>query len=90
MGAAFACDGFVDFYVRDGGDIELTGKYKEIVPYIKELAIIDIRNESKKDLNLKKDFMFVSCSENYDAFKIECSGKETITIRRGENMDVEL
>ena len=30
---------------------------------------------------MKKDFIYVSCSEDYDTFKIESLGKETVTIR---------
>ncbi|CAG8829861.1 34224_t:CDS:1, partial [Racocetra persica] len=56
---------------------KLTGEYKEIVKYAKSVAIIDIRSESKKVRNLRKDFIYVSFSEHYDAFKIESLGEET-------------
>jgi hypothetical protein len=53
-----------------------TGDYK----YAKSIAIIDIRSESKKVQNLKKDFIHVSYSKDYNVFKIESLGKETITV----------
>jgi hypothetical protein len=59
---------------------ETTGEYKEIVEVAKETAIIDIRSESKKVRKLKKGFVHVSYSENYDAYMIECLGKETVKI----------
>ncbi|RHZ80840.1 hypothetical protein Glove_131g40 [Diversispora epigaea] len=59
---------------------EPVGEYKEIVRYAKSIAIIDICNESKKVRKLQKDFVYVSCSENYNTFKIECLGKESLTI----------
>ncbi|CAG8598094.1 8930_t:CDS:2 [Diversispora eburnea] len=74
--------------LRDGKDkaehsrrFEPAGKYKEIVRYAKSIAIIDVRSESKKVRKLQRDFIHVSCSENYDAFKIECLGKESLTIK---------
>ncbi|GES73587.1 heat shock protein Hsp70 family protein [Rhizophagus clarus] len=82
--------------LRDGEDMEdhktrfgPSGDYEEIVLYAKSIAIIDIRSigildtriEAKKVLGKKEDFIYVSCSENFDAFKIECLGKETVTIR---------
>ncbi|RHZ84668.1 hypothetical protein Glove_78g162 [Diversispora epigaea] len=72
----------------DGKDIaehskrfEPAEEYKEIVRYANSIAIIDIRSESKKVRKLQKDFIHVSCSENYDAFKIECLGKESLIIK---------
>ena len=62
---------------------ETIGKYKEIVEVAKETAIIDIRSKSKKVRKLKKGFVHVSYSDNYDAFKIECLGEETVEIKFG-------
>jgi hypothetical protein len=64
-------------------------EYKEIVKYAKSIAIIDIRsigrvdtrNEAKKVRKMKEDFIYVSCSKDFDAFKIESLDKETVTIR---------
>ncbi|GBC05838.1 hypothetical protein RclHR1_06470001 [Rhizophagus clarus] len=82
--------------LRDGEDMEdhkarfgPSGDYEEIVLYAKSIAIIDIRSigildtriEAKKVLGKKEDFIYMSCSENFDGFKIECLGKETVTIR---------
>ncbi|RGB43525.1 hypothetical protein C1646_737945 [Rhizophagus diaphanus] len=74
--------------LRDGKDMkkhkdkfEPSGIYEEIVKYAKNIAIIDIRSEAKKVRGKKKDFIYVSCSEDFDAFKIECLGKETVIIR---------
>ncbi|RHZ81800.1 hypothetical protein Glove_117g21 [Diversispora epigaea] len=74
--------------LRDGKDMvehsrrfEPAGEYKEIVRYAKSIAIIDIRNESKKVQKLQRDFVYVSYSENYDAFKIECLGNESLIIK---------
>ncbi|CAH1765649.1 11340_t:CDS:2, partial [Entrophospora sp. SA101] len=76
--------------LRDGKDMtkhsrrfEPVGEYKEIVRYAKSIAIIDIRNEKKKVRKLHKDFIHVSCSENYNAFKIEYIDKEPLTIKIG-------
>ncbi|EXX77501.1 hypothetical protein RirG_023160 [Rhizophagus irregularis DAOM 197198w] len=67
---------------------EPSGEYEEIVKYAKSIAIIDIRSigrldtriEAKKVWEKKEDFIYVSCSKDFDAFKIECLGKETVTI----------
>ncbi|CAI2169618.1 7253_t:CDS:2 [Funneliformis geosporum] len=83
--------------LRDGEDMAehkerfdpIGGEYKEIVKYAKSIAIIDIRSigilddrsEAKKVREIKKDFIHVSCSKDFDAFKIESLGKETVTIR---------
>ncbi|CAG8469981.1 1580_t:CDS:2, partial [Ambispora gerdemannii] len=74
--------------LRDGKDMtehsrrfEPAGEYEEIVRYAKSIAIIDIRSESKKVRKLQKDFIHVSCSENYNAFKIECLGKDPLTVK---------
>ncbi|RGB40290.1 hypothetical protein C1646_800026 [Rhizophagus diaphanus] len=82
--------------LRDGEDMkghkdrfEPGGKYKEIVKYAKSIAIIyirsigrvDTRNEAKKVREMKADFIYVSCSKDFDAFKIESLGKETLFIR---------
>jgi len=74
--------------LRDGKDMaehsrrfEPAGRYEEIVRCAKSIAIIDIRSESKKIRKLQKDFIHVSCSENYDMFKIECLGKEPLIIK---------
>ncbi|CAB4441285.1 unnamed protein product [Rhizophagus irregularis] len=82
--------------LRDGEDMkghkdrfEPGGKYKEIVKYAKSIAIIDIRsigrvdtrNEAKKVREMKADFIYVSCSKNFDEFKIESLGKEILFIR---------
>ncbi|PKY32555.1 hypothetical protein RhiirB3_420212 [Rhizophagus irregularis] len=81
--------------LRDGEDMkehkarfEPSGEYEEIVKYAKSIAIIDIRSigrldtriEAKKVWGKKEDFIYVSCSKDFDAFKIECLGKETVTI----------
>jgi hypothetical protein len=73
--------------LRDGEDMEghkarfePSGDYEEIVKYAKSIAIIDIRSEEKKVLGKKEDFIYVSFSEDFDAFKIECLGKETVTV----------
>ncbi|CAB4419623.1 unnamed protein product [Rhizophagus irregularis] len=81
--------------LRDGEDMkehkarfEPSGEYEEIVKYAKSIAIIDIRSigrldtriEAKKVRGKKEDFIYVSCSKDFDAFKIECLGKETVTI----------
>ncbi|PKY58202.1 hypothetical protein RhiirA4_479906 [Rhizophagus irregularis] len=42
-----------------------TGKYKEIADVAKEIAII---SKLKKVQDLKKRFIYVSYSDNYDAF----------------------
>ncbi|RGB35065.1 hypothetical protein C1646_742447 [Rhizophagus diaphanus] len=75
-------------FLRDGEDIkehkarfEPSGEYEEIVKYAKSIAIIDIHSEAKKVQRKKKDFIYVSCSEDFDAFKIECLGKKTAIIR---------
>ncbi|GES76147.1 P-loop containing nucleoside triphosphate hydrolase [Rhizophagus clarus] len=57
------------------------GLYKEITMYAKSIAIVNIRNKSIKVRELKKDFVHVSYSEDYGAFKIECLGKDTKIIR---------
>ncbi|GBB97773.1 hypothetical protein RclHR1_30620001 [Rhizophagus clarus] len=75
--------------LRDGEDMAehtvrfdtLKGEYKEIVKYAKSIAVIDIRSEVKKVQKLREDFIYVSWSEDFDAFKIESLGKETVTIR---------
>ncbi|RHZ65020.1 hypothetical protein Glove_319g150 [Diversispora epigaea] len=73
--------------LRDGKDMakhsrfEPTREYKEIVKYAKHIAIIDIRNEPRKVRKLQKDFIYVSCSENYNAFKIECLDKEPLIVK---------
>ncbi|CAB5386898.1 unnamed protein product [Rhizophagus irregularis] len=74
--------------LREGSDMDKhnrrfdeTGKYKEIADVAKEIAIIDIRSESKKIRDLKERFIHVSYSDNYDAFMIECLGKETKKIK---------
>jgi hypothetical protein len=83
-------------FLRDGKDMEKhrikfepsMGEYKEIVKYAKSIAIIDIRSigivdtrrEAKNIWKMKKDFIYVSCSKDFDAFKIESLGKETVTI----------
>ncbi|GBC21822.1 crinkler (CRN) family protein [Rhizophagus irregularis DAOM 181602=DAOM 197198] len=68
----------------------IAGKYKEIVKYAKSTAIIDIRSvnftdntrsEAKNVQKMRKDFIYVSCSKDFDAFKIESFGKETVFIR---------
>ena len=81
--------------LRDGEDMkghkarfEPSGDYEEIVKYAKSIAIIDIRSigildirsEAKKIQGKKNDFIYVSCSEDFDAFKIECFGKKTVTV----------
>jgi hypothetical protein len=60
---------------------ESTGIYKEITLYAKSIAIIDIRSESIKVRELKENFVYVSYSKNYDEFKIECLGKDTVNIK---------
>lgn len=75
--------------LREGEDMtehaerydSLTGEYKKIVKYAKSISVIDIRSEVKEVRKLREDFIYVSCSENFDAFKIESLGKETVTIR---------
>ncbi|CAB5187375.1 unnamed protein product [Rhizophagus irregularis] len=68
----------------------IEGKYKVIVKYAKSIAIIDIRSvnfadntrsEAKNVQKLREDFIHVSCSKDFDAFKIESLGKETVFIR---------
>ncbi|CAB5356761.1 unnamed protein product [Rhizophagus irregularis] len=81
--------------LRDGEDMkehkarfEPLGECEEIVKYAKSIAIIDIRSigrldthiEAKKVRGKKEDFIYVSCSKDFDAFKIECLDKETVTI----------
>ena len=73
--------------LRDGKDMAEhsrrfgpTGEYEEIMKYAKNVAIIDIRSESKKVRNIKKDFIHVSYSKDYGKFKIESLGKETVNI----------
>ncbi|PKY48519.1 hypothetical protein RhiirA4_422234 [Rhizophagus irregularis] len=81
--------------LRDGEDMaeykrrfEPGGEYKEIVKYAKSIAIIDIRsigrvdthNEAKKVQEMKADFIYVSYSKDFDAFKIESLGKEPVII----------
>jgi hypothetical protein len=74
--------------LKDGEDMvrhknrfnPIKGEYKEIVHYAKSIAIIDIRSETKKVKKLKEDFIHVSYSKNYNSFKIESLGKETVTI----------
>ncbi|RHZ52590.1 hypothetical protein Glove_460g69 [Diversispora epigaea] len=74
-------------FLRDDKDMteyskrfEPAEEYKEIIRYAKSIAIIDVCNESKKIQKLQEDFIYVSCSENYDAFKIECLGKKSLII----------
>ncbi|RGB35974.1 hypothetical protein C1646_667324 [Rhizophagus diaphanus] len=82
--------------LRDGEDMakhkrrfEPGGEYKEIVKYAKSITIIDIcsigrvdtRNEAKKVQEMKADFIYVSSSKDFDAFKIESLGKEPVIIR---------
>jgi len=64
--------------LRDGKDMAENsrrfgpiGKYKKIIKYAKSIAIIDIRSESKKVQKMQKDFIHVSFSEDYDAFKVK-------------------
>ncbi|EXX79029.1 hypothetical protein RirG_009560 [Rhizophagus irregularis DAOM 197198w] len=68
----------------------IEGKYKVIVKYAKSIAIIEIRSvnfadntrsEAKNAQKLREDFIHVSCSKDFDAFKIESLGKETVFIR---------
>ncbi|GBB86517.1 hypothetical protein RclHR1_12940004 [Rhizophagus clarus] len=82
--------------LRDGEDMvkhkarfePLSGEYKEIVKYAKNIAIIDIRSigivdtrsEAKNVRKMKEDFIYVSCSKDFVAFKIESLGKEIVTI----------
>ncbi|RIA80313.1 hypothetical protein C1645_810492 [Glomus cerebriforme] len=82
--------------LKDGENMEehkvsfepLRGEYKEIVKYAKKIAIIDIRNigiidthkETKNVQKMKEDFIYVSCSKDFNAFKIESLGKETVII----------
>ncbi|PKY49591.1 hypothetical protein RhiirA4_528156 [Rhizophagus irregularis] len=81
--------------LRDGEDMkghkdrfEPKGKYEKIVKIAKSIAIIDIHsigrgdtcNEAKGVREMKADFIYVSCSKNFDAFKIESLGKETVSI----------
>ncbi|CAB4419098.1 unnamed protein product [Rhizophagus irregularis] len=81
--------------LRDGEDMakhkrrfEPGGKYKEIVKYVKSIAIIDIcsigsvdiYNEAKKVQEMKVDFIYVSCLKDFDAFKIESLGKKPVII----------
>ena len=68
-------------YGRHSRKFESTGEYKEIIKYAKSIAIIDIRSELKKVRKMKKDFIYVSYSDDYDSFKIESLGKETVTIK---------
>ncbi|RGB29767.1 hypothetical protein C1646_672200 [Rhizophagus diaphanus] len=74
--------------LREGSDMDKynrrfdeTGKYKEIVDVAKEIAIIDIRSESKKVRDLKERFIYVSYFDKYGAFMIECLGKEAKEIK---------
>jgi hypothetical protein len=62
---------------------ETTGEYKEIMKVANEMAIIDIRCESKKVRKLKKGFVHVSMSENYDSYIIECLGEKTVILKEG-------
>ncbi|CAB5379351.1 unnamed protein product [Rhizophagus irregularis] len=81
--------------LRDGEDMkkhkdrfESEEKYEKIVKIAKSIAIIDIRsigrsdtcNEAKGVWEMKADFIYVSCSKNFDAFKIESLDKETVSI----------
>ncbi|PKC07234.1 hypothetical protein RhiirA5_418466 [Rhizophagus irregularis] len=59
---------------------ETTEIYKEITLYAKSIAIVDICSESIKVQKLKENFVHVSYSKNYDAFKIECLGRDTMNI----------
>ncbi|GES94890.1 P-loop containing nucleoside triphosphate hydrolase [Rhizophagus clarus] len=92
VGATFASNGYLDFYVdeplnwaikilREGRCDETTGIYKEITLYAESIAIVDIRSESIKVQKLKENFVHVSYSKNYDAFKIECLGRDTVNIK---------
>ncbi|CAB4435487.1 unnamed protein product [Rhizophagus irregularis] len=83
--------------LRDGEDMTehkdkfdpIEGEYKEIVKYAKSIAIIDIRSigilddlsEAKKVREIKKDFVHVSCSKDFNKFKIESLGKETVIVQ---------
>ncbi|CAB4471543.1 unnamed protein product [Rhizophagus irregularis] len=66
-------------FLREGLDMEehnrrfdkIIGEYKEIVKVTKETTIIDIRSESKEVRKLKKGFVHVSYSKNYDSYMIE-------------------
>lgn len=90
-GVYYGSEGYMDFYV-DGLDwaIEFLREdlnmekrntdNKEIVKVVNETAIIDILSNSKKVRKLKKGFVYVSYSENHDAYMIECLGKETVKI----------
>jgi hypothetical protein len=96
VGSVFGCEGKVGFYVdkldwaiellRDGEDME---KHKEIVKYAKDIAIVDIRSigitdtrsEAKNVRKMKENFVHVSFKD-FDAFKIECLDKETVTLSR--------
>ncbi|CAB5291204.1 unnamed protein product [Rhizophagus irregularis] len=81
--------------LRDGEDMkkhkdrfESEEKYEKIVKIAKSIAIIDIRsigrgdtcNEAKEVWEMKADFIYVSCSKNFDAFKIESLDKKTVSI----------
>ncbi|GBB93599.1 hypothetical protein RclHR1_00220033 [Rhizophagus clarus] len=67
----------------------IEGECKEIVKYAKSVAIIVIRSidiledcsEAKKVQEIKTDFIHVSCFKDFDTFKIESFGKETVTVR---------
>ncbi|CAG8734549.1 8128_t:CDS:1, partial [Gigaspora rosea] len=49
----------------------LVREYKEIVKYAKSISVIDIHSEVKEVQKLQKNFIYVLCFENFDAFKIE-------------------
>ncbi|CAG8636212.1 48_t:CDS:2, partial [Ambispora gerdemannii] len=75
-------------FLRDSRDMaehsrrfETAGENEEIVRYAKSIAIIDIRSESKKIRKLHKDFIHVSCFEDYVTFKIECLDKEPLIVK---------
>ncbi|RGB40141.1 hypothetical protein C1646_688324 [Rhizophagus diaphanus] len=78
--------------LRDGKDMQgHEDKFEPIVgKYAKSIAIIDIRSvnftntrsEAKNVQKMRKDFIYVSCSQDFDAFKIESLGKETVFIRQ--------
>ncbi|CAG8684320.1 45301_t:CDS:2 [Gigaspora margarita] len=76
-----SCDVDGKHMAKHSNRFEPTDEYKEIVKYAKSVAIIDVQSESKKVRNLQKDFIHVSFSENYNTFKIESLGEDTVIIR---------